>query len=241
MRIGAAMIAVLALLAAAASGAETLEGSGHGATVRRDATGFHALAVSVPAQVELVQGTEEGARLTADDNVLPALSTVVEDGVLRIRFPRHLRVRPRTPIVIRVETPRMDRIVLVGRVRLTAAKLEADRLAADLDGSAMITLPDVRARTLLMRASGHCHGMAAGRVERFELNLAGEGEINAARLQAAEASIGITGAAQVATWVHDRLQARITGTGAVRYFGDPVVEKSVIGRGVVERLGAAPP
>jgi hypothetical protein len=92
-----------------------------------------------------------------------------------------------------------------------------------------------------LHMSGHCHATAAGRADSFELQIAGSGEVNAARLEARRATVSITGCAAAALWVHDRLEAGVSGSGAVRHFGDPAIEKSVKGSGRVERLGAGPP
>ena len=240
MRFAAAPL-LFALFAALPCAAETLVGSGHPASARREVSGFDGLSVSVPARVELVQGTVEAVSVTADDNVLPRVRTFVDHGVLRVRFPSGLSVRPRTPIAVTVHARSITSIVLAGSAHLTAPRLEADRLAVELAGTAAITLPGIAARRLSVHTSGHCHAMAAGRVERFELHMAGAGEVNAARLEAARASVRIAGSAQVALWVRERLEVGITGSAAVRYFGDPTLAKTLTGPGLVERLGASPP
>lgn len=221
--------------------AETIVGSGRAATEERAVSGFHAIAVSVPGRVELVQGPDEGMTLTADDNVLARIATNVDRGVLRIRFRRGVPVRTRTPIHLVVRARGVDSISIAGAVRLEARMLEGDRIAIALAGSADAMLPAVAARELDLRTSGHCHAMLGGKAERFVLGITGAGEINAARLEAREASVRVAGSAQVAAWVLRSLEARVTGSGAVRYFGDPRVEKRVIGSGVVERLGGSPP
>lgn len=242
-----AVLPALLLAAVCAAGApalasERLDGSGRAASEERPVSGFHGLAVSVPADVDLVQGDAEGVTLTADDNVLPKIRTFVDaQGVLEIRFPRGLDVRPRAPIRIAVRAKRVDSLSLAGRVNLQSARLRSERLKATLAGDAAIALPDVRARELALRASGHSHAMAGGTADVLDLGIAGAGEMNFARLDARQARVRIAGAAQVAAWVRERLDARITGSGAVRYFGDPRVAKRIAGSGRVERLGATPP
>jgi hypothetical protein len=80
------LLAFLALAAFAPGARAVLEGSGNPATVQRAAKGMTTLALAVPADLELVQGPKEGLTLTADDNILRVIQTVVEDGVLHVRF-----------------------------------------------------------------------------------------------------------------------------------------------------------
>lgn len=238
MRIAAALFALVLAFPCAA---QSLTGSGHAAHEDRAVAGFHGLAVSIPAHVEVVQGDREGLDITADDNVMPRIETTVERGVLRIRFPRDLQVRTRTPIELTVHARDIDSIAAAGAVRLEAQRLHAGNLVAHLAGSPQLTLPDLAARSLSIQATGHCHAMSSGRVESFDLAVAGSGEINAARLEAQDAKVRITGSAQAVLWVHGKLSVSVTGSGAVHYFGDATAEKRLMGSGRVERLGAAPP
>ena len=221
--------------------AETVRGSGHAATEERTVSGVTGIAASVPGRIEVLQADREAASVTADDNVLPRIETFVDRGVRHIRFARGSDVRPRTPIRIVVHLRSIDLITLAGAVTLEAPRLTADRLSVRLAGAGQAVLPEIAARELSLHTSGHCHAMVAGRVDAFELHMAGAGEVNAARLEARRASVLIAGSAATALWVRDRLEAGVTGSGAVRYFGDPAVEKRVQGSGRVERLGAAPP
>jgi len=236
-----AFLAAALSAAAVAFAAPPIEGSGRAASADRGARDFHALAVSVPSRVDLVQGEAEGLTIEADDNVLPLIRSGVEDGVLRIRFPEGVSVRPRTPIRITVRLRSIARVTLAGAVRLEAPVLKADRLELRLSGSSSVRMPKIAARAIDLQSSGHCHAMAAGTADDLRLRISGAGEINAAELDARRVRAEISGSAQVAAWAREALEARITGSGAVRYFGDPALTKRVAGSGVVQRLGAAPP
>src|SRR5690242_6411824 len=80
------------------------------ATEQRPVSGFHALAVSVPAHVTVMQGAAEDVALTADDDVIAKIETVVEEGVLRIRFPRGVHPHPAQPIAITVHVRSLDSV-----------------------------------------------------------------------------------------------------------------------------------
>jgi hypothetical protein len=235
------LFAVALLPAAAAFAHETVRGSGHATTREYAVSGYRGIGIAVPAEVELVQGASEGLTLTADDNVLPLVKVAVERGILEVRFPNDVDVRPRTPIRIGVRAKRVESISLSGRVRLQSNRLAAPRLDLNLAGASSLTLPELAVPRLELHASGHSHAMLGGRSERLAMRIAGEGEINAVRLEAAEAKVGLAGAAQVGLGVHQRLAVSVTGSGAVRYFGDPQVTRSITGTARIERLGAAPP
>lgn len=225
----AAIAALLAALPAAA------------ATEQRSVSGFHALAVSVPARVTVLQGDAEGMTLTADHDVLAKIETVVGDGVLRIRFPRDVHPHPKNPIAITLHVRSLDSVATAGAVTVEIPRIEGERLAVKLAGSGRIVLPDVKLAELSIGTSGHAHGLAIGRADALDIDMAGAGEMNAVRLDAARADVRIAGSAKVVVWVRERLDAAITGSGAVAYFGDPAVRSHVNGSGWVRRTAAAPP
>jgi hypothetical protein len=236
-----AAAALVALFLAWPCAAEVVRGSGHAATEERKVSGFTQVGVAAPSQVELLQDGSEGLTVTADDNLLPKLETVVKDGVLHIRFRRGTEARPATPIQITLHARAIDRIGVAGHAKLEAPRLRGDHLRTDIAGSAQLVLPDLAFHDLSFHSAGHCHAMLAGKVDSLELHASGAGEFNAVRLEAREASASINGSAQAVLWVREKLSARVIGSGAVHYVGDPVLEKRVAGSGHVARLGAAPP
>ena len=58
--------------------AETLAGSGRLVTETRAVSGFTGISLAMPGHVEVTQGDTESLTVTADDNVLPLIETVVE-------------------------------------------------------------------------------------------------------------------------------------------------------------------
>ncbi|HSN21043.1 MAG TPA: head GIN domain-containing protein [Usitatibacter sp.] len=222
-------------------GFEAVQGSGHAVTEERAVSGFHGISVSLPAHVVILQGKEERATVTADDNVLPKLLTNVSGGVLELRFREAVSVRTRTPIEITVRARSIDRIAIAGAAKVEAPRLEGERLLANLSGSTQLVLPGLALGRLSIHSSGHTHALAIGRVDALDLDIDGAGEINAVRLDAKRADISISGSAKVVAWVRDALRVQVSGSGLVSYFGDPAVEKSVSGSAVVARMGSAPP
>jgi hypothetical protein len=88
--------------------------------------------------------------------------------------------------------------------------------------------------------SGSGHASVAGDVERLEVAISGTGTVVAERLHARRASISISGSGRATAWPGESLEARISGVGEIRYYGDPVVDKHIAGVGSVTRVGAAP-
>jgi hypothetical protein len=211
-----AAVVFAATLAVAAS----LVGSGRALTEERKVIGFTGIALSLPAQVNLVQTTVEGLTVTADDNVVPEIESVVESGVLHLRFRRGLSYSAKTRIRINVSAKAIDSIGVAGSGDVHAPAITAPRLAVKISGSGDIRL--------------------GGRVDELDVRITGSGDVDARRREAQRAKVAITGAGDVVVWARRALAAQVTGSGDIGYFGDPAVEKTLAGSGSVRRLGPAP-
>ena len=208
------------LAAAACAHAADIEGSGRSATERRDATGIHGVAFSLPGHLEVRQGTPESVTVTADDNVLPYIETVVERGVLEVRTRSHTSVSLRS------------------KVRVTVVAQSVEEL--DLSGAGRLDARDVDVQKLTLRISGAGDATLAGRARALDTRISGSAHLDAVKLTAQDASVQVSGSASVRLDARKTLDARISGVGNVLYYGDPKVERRISGMGHVERAGSAP-
>ena len=217
----ASLITIAAfLLAAAAAQAVTLVGSGRSATEDRAASGFSGVALSLPARVELVQGGSESVRITADDNVLPQIESVVEGGVLKLRFRERGTSLTNARIRVIVNARTVESLAIAGAGDIHATALATRRLSVSVSGSGDVKM--------------------AGRADALEASIAGSGEIDASRLDTQRAKVSVAGSGDAVIWARQTLKVSVAGSGDIRYYGDPVVERSIVGSGSVRRLGAAP-
>lgn len=234
----ATLAAVAALFTALPCAA--LTGSGHPATEERAVAGFTGIALALPGAVELVQGDAEGATVTADDNVLPHIESVVEGGVLRLRFDKTAFWIRNTHIRIVVRARRVESIAVAGSGDVQAKTLEAQRLRVSIAGSGNVKLPALDARELRAHIAGSGDLLAAGHADALEAHLAGSGRLQASKLETRTASLRVAGSGDATAWVRESLKASIAGSGDVRYYGDPAIDKHVAGSGSLKRVGATP-
>jgi len=220
-------------LAAGPVAAERIKGSGTLRTETRNVSGFHGIAVEVPADVTLRQGANEGLTLTTDDNIAPLVETVVENGALKIRWARRnlsLDIK-RLEIVIDAKT--IDALAVRGSGELRAPSLKVATLNVAVDGSGEMKLDAIEATALKVAIHGDGELTAAGRVDTLDVAIAGSGEIRAAKLQSRRAQLALNGSAQATVWAKDDLVATIAGSGEVSYYGSPRVTQTVAGSGRV--------
>ncbi|MEO8675541.1 MAG: head GIN domain-containing protein [Casimicrobiaceae bacterium] len=236
-----ALIALLPWPAAATeSGSGRIVGSGVTKTETRAVSGFHGIGLAVDARVELRQGGSEGLSITGDDNIVPLIETVVEDGILKIRWPRNRGGSTRyKELVIVVDAKTIDSLAVAGSGELRAERLKSGDLRTSLAGAGRIDIGALEANAFRTSIDGSGNMTAAGRVESLDVSVAGSGNLAASKLESRRARISVAGSGTASVWATETLNASVAGSGDVRYVGKPQVTMSVAGSGSVKPAAPA--
>ena len=217
-----------------------VSGSGNIKTETRNVSGFTGISLSLPANVEIIQGGSEGIVIETDDNILPLIETVVDNGSLKIRFKeRNMSVNTKTfNITINVKT--IDNLSVAGSGDVRAAKLQVAKLKTSIAGSGNVHITSLDADTLTLSIAGSGDFSAGGKASVVEGKVAGSGNMKIGALAANSVKLSIAGSGDATVWAKDTLTVSVAGSGDVTYYGDARVSQSVAGSGSVKRLGSTP-
>lgn len=220
---------------------EQVQGSGNVQRQARDVAHFNGLAMSLPGNVEIRSGSgREGLTVEADDNLLPLIETVVEDGTLQIRAKHHANLRTRNLKIV-VQARDIDRLSLAGSGNIDADVVRGGRVRLDLGGAGAINVRRVEGESVNVNLGGSGNlKVGDGTARSVAVSIGGSGNVDLAHVRAENASVTVAGSGDATLWVRGSLSLTVAGSGDVNYYGDPQVSKSVVGSGNVRRLGAAP-
>lgn len=197
-----------------------IPGSGVEATESRELAPFHSINVSGAARVYVRQGDEQQVTLTVDDNLLEHIETRVSGDTLSIRPLRN--IAPTQGVTIDITTTSLRSISCAG--------------SCELD------LESIDSRSLGIRVSGSADVSGNGSVGELDVNIAGSADVRLSEMIAERASVTIAGSGDVVLHATKALDARIAGSGSVRYAGHPPdVHRSIAGSGSVEPLADESP
>lgn len=219
---------------------ERVQGSGNIAKQAREVSGFHALGLGLPGAVEVRIGNTESVTIESDDNLLPLIETVVEDGTLKIRtVRRNLQLDTRHLKVV-ITAKKLERIAVGGSGSVDAEGLRGSQLAFDVGGSGSINLRNIEGESVSVSLGGSGNLKASGSADKLKVSIGGSGKVSTGQLATREAAVSIGGSGQAVVWAKQALTVSVAGSGDVSYYGDPQVTKSVMGSGNVKRLAGAP-
>ena len=223
------MVALLGLMAAcgvpsststtsSGSGATTVVGSGKIVAEPRTVHDFNAVTVSGSSRVIITQGDQESLTISADDNILPYLTSEVKDGRLTLGIKPNTSLRSTQTVVYRLGVKALKDLDLSGNTDVEAAKLTADRLKVTHAGNGTTTI--------------------AGTVAHQEINLSGNTNFNGKNLVGKEAVVDAAGTGRAVVRISDKLDAHASGTTTIEYIGNPTVTKDEQGTGKVRQRSA---
>lgn len=215
-----------------------VQGSGQIESQTREVQGFLAVSINYPADVTIEQGRVESVKLEADDNLLPQLSTSVDDGVLLIENKENTwsqRVNPTERVKITITVKDLREIEFSSAGNLTVEGLKTDDLSLHLNGVGEITLNDLDVRKLESRLSGAGNIEANGVADELDIRISGVGGFDAPKLESLVGVVRISGAGSATVFVQDNLTARVSGAGSINYYGSPTLHEDVSGAGSVSR------
>ena len=208
------------LLLLTASGCESIgpgwfgpvtPGSGNIISQAREVEPFSEVHVSGAADVVHVAATDPGCEIEADDNLLPLITTTVQNGVLKIEFKGSVQ-------------PTRDL-----KIRLAGAPLRRFSLA----GSGTFSTDQVDAEQFEFSVSGAGNGKLSGQTKKLSIEVSGAGKVSAPALVADAATVEISGAGSADVHAVTTLTVSVSGAGTVTYSGNPQVSQTISGAGGV--------
>jgi len=236
--LAAAFLGLAVGLLPAAHAATT--GSGKAATETREANGFAAIAMRGDIDIVVRQGAREAVQVSADDNLLPLLQTVVEGSgdqrTLRIQWKSGESIRTKSRTVVTVDVVKLTAVSLSGSGDLALGALKTPSLALSISGSSDAKIEQLDAGQLSVSISGSGDVQASGKAAKLEVSISGSGDVRLRELAVEEASVSIAGSGDASVNASKALSVSIAGSGDVEYTGGAMLAKArVAGSGSIRQ------
>lgn len=203
----------------------------------RDCESYDIIDVSGSFRVELVSGQEGTIKVSAESNLLPYIETESRGGRLEIKFKNGHSYSPNQPILVEVPVEHVHSLNLTGSGDIIGNKrIKSEVLRLELVGSGDINL-DIETKELNSRLSGSGDILLRGHCNDMNARVTGSGEFMAQDLVADYAEVNVSGSGDMKINVKESIEARVIGSGDIRYYGEPAKEIiKVTGSGDIKAL-----
>jgi hypothetical protein len=213
------MLAIAAIItftiSAYCSNEEHIKGNGKVITEKRSLSSFEKISTAGSIEIELIQGNNESAEVTADENILPYIITEVKDNSLQIHVKDKVNVSA-TKLKIVVNFKNISDLSAAGSGDIQSKGIKADDLDISQGGSGSITL-NVTANKLNISKAGSGNFKLEGKAGKLNISSAGSGDVHAENLVAAEPEISMVGSGDI--YISKAAKAKVSsiGSGEVHY------------------------
>lgn len=190
-----------------------LRGSGKRMSQKRTVSPFTSISTEGAFTIEVTCQKDPSLEVEADDNVLDAITTEVNNKVLRLRNTKNYSVDE--PVKFKITLPNLEGLSVSGAGKIDIKGMNNDKFEIDSSGAPTISV--------------------SGNTKLVDIDTSGAGKIDTHNLHASRGVVDSKGASKVDLDVADQLDVTIAGPSQVTYKGDPVVNKTIRGPGKVEK------
>jgi hypothetical protein len=186
-------------------------GSGQLATQSRQVSGFTSVELAGVGELSIDQTGTESLTVSAEDNLLPLLTSEVEGDTLILGKKPNTRIVTTKPITYTLTMKDITGLAVSGSGTINAPKLTTAALRIEISGSGVIT--------------------TAGNVDDQSLEISGSGRYLADGLTSKTTTAEISGSGTANVVASNALDVKISGSGTLTYSGNPQVSQTVSGSG----------
>ena len=208
-RVVLAMLTVMLLAACSIT-----RGSGQITSESRQVSGFSKVELSGSGELTIEQTGTESLTISAEENLLPKLTSEVSDDTLVLRSTSNAKIIPTQPIKYSLTVKDLSGLAVSGSGSVTMSKLATAALSTNISGSGAVT--------------------ASGTADQQDLKISGSGRYQAEQLTSKTVKVDMSGSGVASVHASDALDLHMSGSGTLTYTGDPKqVTQQISGSGKV--------
>lgn len=214
-----------------------VKGNGNIITTTRTVADFDKIAVSGSFNVKLIKGKTKTITIEASSNLMEAIETEVEDGLLKIKFKSGWNIRTSKKINITVVFEALSSVSMSGSGSVTSAdEIIANDLNLKVSGSGSMKLK-LFTDQLTAAISGSGNLKLNGETNVVTCSISGSGNLNAADLKATITNAKVSGSGNVKIQALEEIHAKVSGSGNILYSGNPnIIKTNSSGSGAVKKM-----
>jgi ethanolamine utilization protein EutQ (cupin superfamily) len=206
----------------------------------RNVGSFKSVKIGGDFDVVVQKGSTESVKITASGIDLQDIITEIEGSTLRIGTRQEngsWNWKNNYDVDIVITYKELASIVSSGSSKITTnSAIKGEFLEITLSGSGKFR-GEVQTQKLELTLSGSGDIDISGNVHAQNISISGSGDVEAVDLQSSVAKVKISGSGNAKVAVSDELDARVTGSGDIRFVGNP--QKQIFkstGSGAIKKI-----
>ncbi|MXV52962.1 DUF2807 domain-containing protein [Pedobacter sp. HMF7647] len=195
---------------------------GFAETETRQVSNFKGVSSGGSFDVFITMGGQESLKLEGDKEDLAKIETVVEDGILKVRFQKKMNsswFNTHEKVRVYITAKQLDEVSLSGSGNIKVdGTIKSTDFKTKLSGSGNISLA-ANASTFNAAISGSGGITVSGETKGSSISISGSGDFNGKGLHSQTTDIKISGSGNAKVNVDETLNAAVSGSGNIYYSG----------------------
>jgi hypothetical protein len=219
---------------------ETIKGNGAVKKETREVSDYTSLASQGSMDVQIAYGSSNSITVEADENLLPHIETVVENGKLIIRPKNKVNLKSRSKMVVYVSMTKINSLQLSGSGNINGdgAFSNSGKTDIAISGSGNIKLGFDSFNELELALSGSGNMDLKGNATKsINASVSGSGNIECSNINSNDVVAKLSGSGNIKVYANNSIDAKISGSGNVYYKGNASnINSKIAGSGKVLKM-----
>lgn len=201
---------------------QRIEGDGNVKKETRQVSNFTGVLVSGNVSVELAYGDLKNITVEADENLLPYIETVVENGNLVVKTKDRVNIKSKNKLVVRASITRVERLRVSGSGNISGNGDFSNDSRTDIavSGSGNINVGINSFNETKINISGSGNVILRGKsTKNINATISGSGNIDCAQIIANDVFAHVSGSGNIKVYANKSIDAKVSGSGNIYYKG----------------------
>lgn len=225
---------VLALAAVVCSACGMITGSGQAVTEQREVPAFSKVSLAYGITGTIDPGMRR-VELTADDNLLPWLETVVEQGTLQVRVQSGVSVRPLINLRVAITNDVFEGLSLSGGATGVGAASPVDTFTLMASGGSRAHVTGLSSQQLVIDLSGGSTATVEGTTTSVRALASGGSTVLTRDTSAVTAHVEGSGASNLTVRATGTIDGQLSGASHLVVFGNGAISVTTSGGSSISR------
>ena len=205
---------------------EKIIGNSNVKTELRPVAEFTGVIASGNVRVEIVYGEGKNVTVEADENLLPLIETIVENGNLVVKTKDKVGIKSKNRLIVRASLTRLTRLKVSGSGSILGNGdfSNPSKTEISVSGSGSIDVGVDTFNETKINISGSGNVTLRGRsTNNIDATISGSGNIDCTKVNSNEVFAHVSGSGNIRVFVNKSIDAKVSGSGNIYYKGSATV------------------
>lgn len=201
---------------------EKINGDGNVKKESRQVNDFTGVLVSGSINVDLSYGNSNSISVEADENLLPYIETVVENGNLVVKTKDKVAIRSKNKMVVHASLTKLTRLRVSGSGNITGngdfSNDSKTEIAVSGSGNINIGINSFNETKINISGSGNVT-LRGRSTNNIDATISGSGNIDCSEVSCNDVFAHVSGSGNIKVYANRSIDARVSGSGNIYYKG----------------------